>query len=57
MGFLMIGFVNFISLALHVYHVSPGFPAFICPVVNAVPLFVVYVRVYLGEEKKGELFP
>jgi hypothetical protein len=57
MGFLMIGFINFFSLALHLFRVSPGFPAFICPVVYALILFVVYVRVYIGEDRKEEYFP
>jgi hypothetical protein len=57
MGLLMIGFINFFSLTLQINRVSPGFPTFICPVVYALILFVVYVRVYIGEDKKEEYFP
>jgi len=57
MGFLIVGFANFFSLALHVFHTTPGFPIFICPVVYALLIFVVYVRVFVGKDRKDEYFP
>lgn len=57
MGFLLIGFINLFSLTIHVFHVSPGFPIYICPVVYTLLLFVVYVRVFIGKDKKEEYFP
>ncbi len=59
MGYLVAGFVNCLSLALHMLGTSRSFPIFIVPVfLYGLALTVVYVRVYGAEEKaKEEMFP
>ncbi len=59
LGYLVAGFVNCLSLALHMLGTSRGVPIFIVPVfLYGLALMVVYTRVYGAEEKaKEEMFP
>ncbi len=59
LGYLVAGFVNCLSLVLHMLGTSRSFPIFIVPVfLYGLALTVVYARVYTAEDKtKEELFP
>jgi hypothetical protein len=58
MGYLLVGFVNFFSLAVHMSTTAPGIPIYILPVGYGLVLMVVYARVYNAEDKaKEEMFP
>ncbi len=57
MGLLMIGFVNFFSLALNVMFNSEVAPILCVPIAYALGLIAVYLRVFRGEAKAEELFP
>jgi hypothetical protein len=61
MGYLLVGFINFFSLALHLRFLG-GATGLLCisgiPVVYGLILVPVYVRVYVAEDKdREELFP
>ena len=58
MGYLLAGFVNSFSLAVHMSATAPGVPVYVLPVGYGLVLMVVYARVYAAEDKaKEELFP
>lgn len=57
MGYLLIGFVNFFSLALNVMYTSEVAPILCVPLAYALGLGVVYLRLFRGESKAEELFP
>lgn len=57
MGYLLVGFVNFFSLALNVMYTSEVAPILCVPLAYALGLGVVYLRVFRGEGKAEELFP
>lgn len=57
MGYLLVGFVNFFSLALNVMYTSEVAPILCVPLAYALGLGVVYLRVFRGESKAEELFP
>jgi len=58
MGYLLAGFVNFFSLAVHMSTTAPSVPVYVLPVGYGLALMVVYARVYNAEDKaKEEMFP
>jgi hypothetical protein len=58
MGYLLVGFINFISLALHLRFLGKAISLVCIPVVYGLMLIIVYVRVYVAEDKDREtLFP
>lgn len=58
MGYLLAGFVNFLSLAVHMFTTAPSVPVYVPPVGYGLALMVVYARVYNAEDKaKEEMFP
>jgi hypothetical protein len=57
MGYLLVGFANFFSLALNVMYTSEVAPILFVPLVYALGLGAVYLRLFRGEGKAEELFP
>ena len=58
MGYLVVGFMNFFSLAIFMLGSAPGVPAYAMPIGYGLVLMLVYARVYASEDKaKEELFP
>jgi hypothetical protein len=58
MGYLVVGFINFFSLAIFVLGSAPGVPAYLVPIGYGLMLMLVYARVYGAEDKaKEEMFP
>jgi hypothetical protein len=58
MGYLLVDFVNFFSLAVHTLGTAPGVPVYVLPIGYGLVLLAVYARVYSREDKaKEELFP
>ncbi len=58
MGYLIVGFVNLLALAMHLMHASNAVPFFMCPVGYGVVVLALYARVYGSDERiEEELFP
>lgn len=58
MGYLIVGFINLLALAMHLIHASNAVPFFMCPVGYGVLLLAVYARVYASDDRvEEELFP
>jgi hypothetical protein len=58
MGYLVVGFTNFFSLAIFMLGSAPGVPAYAVPIGYGLVLMLVYARVYASADKANEeMFP